>query len=222
LARSRDNGRTWTFLPSLSLAEGVPYSVAMTMSNGGVLAVAFTKKAGQDYRGTFVGVLVGNGWRVSEVDPAGGLYPAIHWGRGATANQLFVVYPKVEGETQTPMLRSSRDHGRTWSHAVALDTSQGGGATVPSLAVDGVGWAFSGFYHPTPGGGNEYRVSAWDGARVRGPVTVSDSRIGHQDLALSLGHYMGIAGLDFGASLTWVAGGVPSTSLVGARVLPVR
>ena len=219
LARSTDEGRSWTMLPELRLTEGVPYSVAIAPSSSGVIAIAFTKNVGgTDYAGTHVAILSGASWRVSEVDAAGGPYPSIQWGRGPSSNRLFLVYPRHADGLETPVIRVSADQGRSWSEPISLDNPESGGVTVPSLAIDRQGRAFSGFYHARPDGSNQYRVSALDGARLLGPLVVNASPIGGQDLSLSLGHYMGIVGLDSGGYVTWIGGTVPATELVGARV----
>lgn len=222
-AESDDGGASWRDLPPARQADAGAakplYSGAIAVAPNGNLVTAigaFADNGGRRFLdGTYVGVLEGQRWTWRLLEPHGDAYPMIAGGDGA----LFVVTPRsTEDGVQTPELFRSSDSGRSWVGPVSLDLPQSSGWTVPTLAADGAGRAFSGLYHHTDGkNASEYRVATFDGGSVA-EKRVSVASIGPHDLGLTLGHYMGAAGLKEGAYMVWVAGSKPHATLHGTRV----
>jgi hypothetical protein len=223
VAKSNDGGRSWTELPGLPPTATLnPYSVALAASEGGRLYAAFTHASGSDAtfttQGTYFGVLDGSEWKTRLLDSKGTAYPAIALQPATSAERIFVAYPAVENDDwQTPLLTWSDDGGTTWSRPITLDAPEAPGWILPTLAVDGQGRVWSGFFHPLPDGANEYRMAAFTTLAL-GPVRVNRASIGPQTLGLELGHYMGLAGTPQGAFAVWVSGTVPATDLQGAAL----
>lgn len=215
-ARSDDGGRTWAPVATITEPPGA-FSADLAMDADGALYTAFTEwvDAPEYVEGAFVARLDGSNWRVVPVVEQSAAYPTIRAGRAVSEGRLFLGVPLAEdldGE-HTPAILWSDDRGGTWSAPVALDEPVAGGVVNPTLAVDGRGIAYSGFFHHLPDGSNEYRVAALDDGTRVGPLTVSRARIGEQAFGLQLGHYMGLAPLPEGAVAVWVSGEAPETAL---------
>lgn len=211
LAESPD-GKSWAWLPEpQSDVDPEEYSLDLAVLPDGVLCGTATKSVPSQtpaYQDVAAGCWDGDSLRLRVLDKQGVAYPRIEAGRDG---RLWLAYPRISGSdppgasVQTPVLRFSDDLGMTWSEPLPLDDADQPGWIVPTLAVDGNGIAYSGFYHHLEDGTNEYRIAASDGMQVA-RVRVDASPIGTQGLGLHLGHYMGIAGLPDGAVATWVSG----------------
>lgn len=231
LAWSGDGARTWTFMAdpiepdddsrsaySLDLAVGPSGRLYATSTN-----VVPNDQGGFDLKGVLVGSLGTDGLVLRDLDPVAAAYPRIEAGPGPKGDRVWLVYPRLSGPgftgdlEQVPVVRFSDDGGLTWSDSLPLDDVEAPGTTVPTLALDGRGLAYSGFYHHLRDGTNQYRVAVTDGLKVS-RLRVDGSAIGEQRLGLQLGHYMGIAGLPDGVFATWVSGQAPDTALRGAAV----
>lgn len=221
-ARTDDGGRTWVRLPPIDDA-GAPegkYSAAVALADDGTVYTVYGKPGdGQFLDGAYVSRFADGAWRTTLAAKGANAYPQI--ALDDASGRIYVAFPKGGnggGAKQPPMLTWSDDGGLTWSAPVALDEPTANGWTMPTLAVDDEGVAWSGFFHYLGGDRNEYRVAAFDGDAAHAPVVVSRTPVGHQDLSLSLGHYMGMAALPSGGYAVWVSGQAPLTDLQGAPV----
>lgn len=219
VATSRD-GASWRQVAPLEASGDLrgPYNGAIAVLDDGALAMVFTDWRGsleEDFvRGAWFARYDGAAWDVQLLDADASAYPVL----AARDGVLAAAWPRgsINGP-QTPLLSVSRDGGVSWSEPEALDAPAFAGVIHPTVAIDGRGVAWSGFFHHLADDANDYRVAAWDGA-ARGPLVVSRSPIGAHGPNLELGHYMGLAGLPAGVFAVWVSGDVPATDLRGAAV----
>lgn len=215
LATSEDAGRAWS-APSV-VARGEVHHGTPAFGANGTLFVSYYAAIADGESVVMLAASTDGGstWSAPrEVVRAD--YASNGFLRTAGA-RLLLVYVEPVVEFPTPALLWSDDGGATWRGPLRLDKPEAPGRVLPTLAVDGRGVPYAGFYHPLPDGNVEFRATAWDGERVASAtLTREATRPGGSVL-----HYVGLAGLPEGAFAVWIGGDAPSTDVHGSLVRTV-
>lgn len=208
---SQDGGATWT--RAAPVAQGFFHQSAALIAADGAFHVVFLSLADVTMAYHARSTDRGATWSTAEIGPAAYEAPSMALGLDG---QLLLTLAIADEELRVPTLFVSDDAGATWASGLPLDRPVFAGTPLASVAVDGRGVVYVGFYHATDAdGGFEYRLVKVDEAVVSDPLVATQTESRPARLRL---HYTGLAGLDEGAFGVWIGGTAPETTVRGALV----
>lgn len=194
VARSADDGRTWTAPQQVREAGDRTYceSLALTTRGSWVLACMplVEPNVGNDPGDWEAEALrssdAGQTWQVTKFGRAACFPTAVQGG-----DDLVFAYPANDSAgTITPTIRVSSDDGKTWGAPVAIDESWAGDPAGSNIAATGGATAVITYVTPAPGNVSEVRAIRVANGHAEQPLTIETMSVlkhGVDD------YYMGIA-----------------------------
>ncbi len=223
VAISRDAGATWS--PPAAVARGTFQGSAPAIAQDGSIHVAFLRNTPEAFdRQVETDLFVassrdgGGTWETRRVGAAAALnFPSLAVD-GGSGERIIVAYaaPGASEEASVPSVLVSLDGGVTWDGPRALDTPEGRGRPMPSVAIGADGTAFIGYYHALASeGAHEYRMVALPREGGNGTRAVLSREVASPGFAQR--DYATVVATEDGAVAVWTGGSYPRAEVRFSR-----